>query len=227
MKHQEPKKIFNQETATSYDVQRENLASIKSALHLCIRALLSKLPVDARILCVGAGTGSELIELARAFPHWTFTAVEPAPAMLDICRQRAEEKGILSRCTFHEGYLDSLPDPSPFDAATSILVSHFIVNPVDRTQFYAEIASRLRSGAYMVNADLTSDIASVAYKSLLDAWLNMHEQAAMPVNVASFGHEVTVLPREKTEAIIQSGGFGIPVLFFQTLLIHAWISRSL
>ena len=89
MKSQDSTATFNKENASSYDNQRAKLAPIKDALHLCIRMKLSKLPVDARILCVGVGTGTELIYLAQEFPQWHFTAVEPAPEMLKICRQRA------------------------------------------------------------------------------------------------------------------------------------------
>lgn len=226
MKNSATATASNKENASSYDSQRARLAPVKDALHLCIRMKLSELPVDARVLCVGAGTGSELIYLAREFPQWHFTAVEPAPEMLKICRERTEECGIASRCTFHEGYLDSLPDTDFFDAATSILVSHFIIEPEKRSRYFADIAARLRPGACMVNADLASDMSASNYKGIVDVWLNMHEYAGMPANVDAFGRDVALLPTENVESIIKSGGFNSPVLFFQTLFIHAWFSEA-
>jgi len=53
----------------------------------------------------------------------------------------------------------------------------------------------------------------------------MHNYAEMPVNVESFGTKVSILPRDKVEEIIESGGFDTPVLFFQTILIHAWFVK--
>lgn len=225
VKNQDSTTIFNKENASSYDNQRAKLAPIKDALHLCIRMKLSDLPVDARILCVGVGTGAELIYLAQEFPQWNFTAVEPSPEMLKICRQRAEECGIVSRCTFHEGYLDSLPDSNYFDAATSILVSHFIVESEKRSGFFAEIAARLQPGGWLINADLAFDMSTSDYKDILDVWINMHDYADMPTNVDSFGRSVALLPADKVESIIKSSGFDSPVLFFQTLFIHAWFSK--
>lgn len=128
MTNREPAIMFGKDRAPSYDKMWAKLAPTRDALHLLIHAILSNLPADARILCVGVGTGSELLDLAQAFPQWQFTAVEPAAPMLNICRQKVEACGITARCTFHEGYLDSLPTSNSFDAAASLLVSHFITH---------------------------------------------------------------------------------------------------
>ena len=215
----------SKDIAVNYDHQRARLAPIKDALHLCIRILLADLPATASVLCVGAGTGSELIYLAQAFPKWRFTVVEPSKAMIDVCSQRAKELDIYSRCTFHQGYLDSLPETEQFDVATSILVSHFIGDVVERGKFFGQISSRLKQGAYMINADLASDMSSLEYKSLLAVWVNLHDYAAMPVRIKSFGSKIALLAHQEVATIIKSNGFDDPVLFFQTVFIHAWFSK--
>lgn len=144
MQNQQPPMLFDQKTASSYDKQNAFWETGREALFSLMRLILSELPADARILCVGAGTGTEIITLAQAFPQWQFTAVEPAPAMLDVCRRKAEESGIAPRCTFHEGYLDSLPASDPFDAATCLLVSQFLKQAEERSRFFGQIAQRLR-----------------------------------------------------------------------------------
>ncbi|NEU73446.1 class I SAM-dependent methyltransferase [Hassallia byssoidea VB512170] len=230
MQNQKSSIVFDKERASSYDKRFAKLAPMRDALHLLIRVILSELPAEARILCVGVGTGSELIDLAQAFPQWQFTAVEPAKPMLDICRQRTEECGIASRCTFHEGYLDSLPASDPFDAATCLLVSHFFMQLEARRNFFREIASRLRPDGYLVSADLASDMSTAAYQSLLDVWLRMLRQSDIPAEEvekfhASYGRDAAVLPPLEVESIIASSGFYTPVLFLQTLLIHAWYAK--
>jgi tRNA (cmo5U34)-methyltransferase len=173
MKNQQTTLVFDREFASSYDRRFAKLAPMHNALHLLIRMVLSELPNDARVLCVGVGTGSELIDLAQTFPQWKFTAVEPAAPMLDICRQKAEEYGIASRCTFHEGYLDSLPASDPFHAATCLLVSHFFIQQEERRNFFRQIAARLLPDGYLVSSDLASDMSSSAYQSLLEVWVRM------------------------------------------------------
>ncbi len=232
MQNQASPVVFDQERAASYDKKFAPMAPMRDALQLLTRAILFELPSDARILCVGVGTGSELIYLAHAFPQWQFTAVEPAAAMLEICRQRAAENGLTSRCTFHEGYLDSLSVSEAFDAATSFLVSHFIVQQEERCQYFRQIAARLRPDGYLVSADLTYDMSTSAYESLLEVWRRMLHSCDILAKeienmLAAFGQSVALLPSQKVESIIASSGFEAPILFLQTLFIHAWYAKRI
>jgi tRNA (cmo5U34)-methyltransferase len=221
---------FDQAHAATYDQRFAKLAPMRDALHLLVSAVLGDLPVDARILCVGAGTGQELICLAQKFPQWRFAVLEPSAPMLEVCRRKAEQCGITPRCLFHEGYLDSLPASEAFHAATSLLVSQFILSVEERVRFFSMIAGRLRPGGYLVNADLASDTASSAYQSLLDVWLRLMRETGSTreqlehLRVA-YGRDVAVLPAEQVSEIIVTAGFGTPVMFLQTGLIHAWYAQ--
>ena len=79
---------FNKSHAASYDDQWRKLSPMMEGMHFLVRILLKDLPENANILCVGAGTGAEIMALAHTFPKWKFTAVEPAGAMLDECRNK-------------------------------------------------------------------------------------------------------------------------------------------
>lgn len=222
--------VFDQERAANYDNQYIKLAPLRDAIHLLIRLVLADLPANARILCVGVGTGSELLDLAQAFPQWQFTASDPSAPMLAVCRRRAEESGIASRCTFHEGYIDTLPQSDAFDAATSLLVSHFILQPDAQQQFFTQIASRLRPDGYLICSSLASDTSTAAYQSLLNVWLRMQQYTGAPVeNVEKlreiYGRDVSMLPPSEIISRIASSGFTTPIQFYQTLLIHAWYAQ--
>ncbi|HEY2342881.1 MAG TPA: class I SAM-dependent methyltransferase [Chthoniobacteraceae bacterium] len=223
---------FDENRAAVYDEQFVKLAPIRDALHLLLGFVLADLPSEARILCVGAGTGAELIYLAKQHPTWQFTAVDPSSAMLNVCRRKVAELGIASRCSFHDGYIDSLPAAAPFDAATSLLVSQFILSRDARAQFFREIASRLKPAGLLVTADLAADIKSAAYEGLLEVWIRlMKSTGAPPENVERlrevYGKDVAVLPTAEVSEIIRAGGFHEPLLFLQTGLIHAWSAKRM
>lgn len=229
MDQSEIKAIFDQQAA-GYDAQWARTAAIRDCLYFLLDAMFAGLPADARILCVGVGTGAELAHLAGTHPGWRFTAVEPSGRMLEACRRRAEAEGFSSRCRFHEGYLDSLEDGEDHDAATCFLVSQFIVDPQARTEFFAQIARRLRPGGLLASSDLASDVESREYEVLLRDWTTMMAAAAVPAEAldrirAAYARDVGVLPPARIASIIAAGGFAPPVLFFQAGLIHAWRSE--
>ncbi|TVO58584.1 class I SAM-dependent methyltransferase [Denitromonas halophila] len=229
MQHDDIKAIFDQQAA-GYDARWAKTAPIRNALHFLLDAVFAGLPAHARILCVGAGTGEEIDYLAKRFSQWTFTAIEPSGAMLDVSRSKADKGGYLSRCEFHEGYLASLPDQDRFDAATCFLVSQFITDRDARVDLFRTIATRLRPNGLLASSDLASDVDSNAYTALLNIWLNMMLAAGIPAaGIAqmreAYRRDVAVLPPAQIESIIAAGGFDTPVMFYQAGLIHAWFSQ--
>jgi len=229
MRSDELKAAFDQQAA-GYDRQWEKLAQLRDGLHFLLESVFADLPARARVLCVGVGTGAELAHLARKFPHWKFTAVEPSGAMLEQCRQRAVREGFESRCHFHEGYVDSLPDGSLHDAATCFLVSQFILDRDERTGFFRSIAARLAPGGLLASSDLASQVGSREHDALVHAWMNMMAAADVPPEAlekmrAAWKKDVAILPPAEVASIIESGGFESPVPFYQAGLIHAWFSR--
>ncbi len=229
MRDDEVKAIFDQ-MAPNYDRQWAKMAPIPGALHYLLESVFAPLPADARILCVGVGTGAELAHLAKKFPGWSFTAVEPSGPMLAECRRLAEREGIASRCHFHEGYLQTLPDVVPHDAATCFLVSQFILDQQARTGFFRSIAERLKPGGILASSDLASGANAEDYDPLLAVWLKLMSGADMTPEAlermkAAYSKDVAVLPPANIASIIQAGGFEAPVRFFQAGLIHAWFCR--
>ncbi|MFN8440625.1 MAG: class I SAM-dependent methyltransferase [Caldilineaceae bacterium] len=219
--------------ASSYDQQWSKMAAIYEALYLLTRTILADLPAQAKILCVGAGTGAEILYLAQKFPEWHFTAVEPSAAMLEVFRRRAEEQEIAARCVFHVGYLDSLPATEPFDAATAFLVSQFILDRHARSKFFQAIADRLRPAGLLVSADLAGDLAAPECQEMLSLWSRVMTGSGTPPSPEAiermrqtYSQDVGVLPPGDVGNILIRGGFDTPMRFFQAGMIHAWIARQ-
>ncbi len=229
MNKDEIKALFDQQAA-GYDRQWARMAPIRECLHYLLEAVFPGLPADARILCVGAGTGAEIGHLARVFPGWRFTAVDPSGAMIEVCRQRAQAEGFAARCDFHVGYLESLPQGAAHDGATCFLVSQFMLDRAVRVGFFRGIAERLRPGGLLASSDLASDVNSRAYEALLPGWFTLMSAAGVQPEAlarmrANYARDVSILPPAEVEALIGSAGFEPPVQFFQAGLMHAWFAR--
>lgn len=229
MNNDELKAVFDQQ-ASSYDKQWERLAPINNGLYFLLESIFIELPPKSQVLCVGVGTGKELIYLAKRFSGWSFTAVELSGAMLDVCRKNAEEEDVASRCYFHEGCLDSLPVGESYDAATCFLVSQFILEKEARSTFFQQIAERLKPNGVLVNSDLSFESDSVGYEAILEVWLRIMSGASVSPEGLSrmkdaYDKDVAILPPRAVASIIESGGFEAPVQFFQAGLIHAWFAK--
>lgn len=222
---------FDEAQAAAYDTRFAPLDPIKGALHLVTRLALGRLPPDARVLCVGAGTGAEILYLAEAFPGWRFTAVDPSAPMLGVCRKRLAAAGVLDRCTLHVGRLDSLPPSAPFDGGSALLVSQFITDPEARRGFFAEIADRLKPGADFVSADIAGDLRSPAWDGCMAVWAEAlrfvgSNEKQIEGYMTNMGTRVAVTPLPDLAGLIESAGFTPPTHVMQVMHIHAWHARA-
>lgn len=218
--------FFNQSLATDYDTRNSRFQIAKDHLHDLMSLIFADLPTRSHILCVGAGTGAELLYLAKQFPEWHFTVVEPAASMMEVCQRKAADSGITSRCDFHTGYIDEINSEILFDAATSILVSQFMTDVSERKAFFKKIYCSLRPQGILITADLAADTQSLTYQSLLPIFAKNFGAAqgnALQLHEAYTTH-VGVLSQEQTESIIEAAGFQSPLHFFQSLLIHGWMA---
>jgi tRNA (cmo5U34)-methyltransferase len=95
------------------------------------------------------------------------------------------------------------------------------------------MALRLRPQGYVINADISYDLAAAAYPELLDTWLRIMKSTRSTEDDENYrqrvrnaySHDLAVLPPPKVASIIAAGGFDPPVLFFQNLLMHAWYAK--
>lgn len=230
MRQHELDALFDQQAA-GYDAQWARMAPIRESLLFLLETVFADLPGDARLLCVGAGTGAEIAHLAQRFPHWRFLALDPSQRMLDACRARAERDGFADRCEFHAGLVETLPDTEAFDGATCLLVSQFLLDPAARTAFFAAIARRLRTDGMLAWADLAWDTSAADYPAMLRLWLRTMSGAGVDAVAidrmrAAYANDVAVLPPDRVASLVAAAGFDTPLRFHQAGMIHGWCARK-
>lgn len=121
--------------------------------------------------------------------------------MLNVCRERLENAGVAARCEFVHGYVHDLPKQPNFDAVLSILVAHFVKRD-DRLSLFQNMTDRLRTGGYLVNAEISFGLDSPEFPPMLSNWESI--QALMGGTSESLAalpkvlrETLTVLPRSK------------------------------
>lgn len=126
------------------------------------RLLTVRLSEDAaNVMVVGAGGGQELVTLAKRHPNWSYTGVDPSASMLGLARKRLELAGIQPQADLIEGEVHQLECGFQYDAATCMLVLHFVRH---KLEFLQQIASRLADGAPFFIAAIQGNMTSEAFK---------------------------------------------------------------
>lgn len=224
------KDFFAKDASRSYDEKNSRLAPIADNMHFLIRLILKDLPANARILCVGVGTGAEILLLAAEYPGWSFVGVDPSASMLEVCRERLEEAGILDRCELIEGYVTDVPVDQLFDAALCVLVGHFVPRE-ERTTLYQNMHQRLKTGGFFINTEISFDLGSETFPSMLENWRQVQTlMGATPESLDALPNilrnVLTVLPPIETEEHMRAAGFNLPIQFFQSFMIVGWYGRK-
>ncbi len=222
---------FDADDAERYDRSFERLSPLKDALHLFTGFIFSELPDDARVLVVGAGTGQEILALGQLRPGWRFTAVDTSRPMLAVAERKLRAAGLAARCVFHAGALTTLEDRTPFDAATSFLVSHFFVDPEVRLSFFREIRARLTAGGLLVNADLSSSGSGDEDGAVRTIWRRAFahagfDQAQIEAMLQAYGRDVALSTSGELTGILKRAGFDSPTCFYQLGFIRAWYALA-
>lgn len=224
---------FDTEWSRKYDVAIRRTVLGYDELHtLSVSILAARTPDPARLLVVGAGTGEELNRLATRFPRATLTGVDPSTPMLDVARERLRAADQLDRIELVPGLVEDLPEDPSFDAATLLLVMHFLPDDGAKLTLLRDIAARLRPGAPLVVADLCGDPSSIAFQLLRDAWLQRQVAIGMERSEATdmlikIEQIVQFMSESRTLELFGQAGFGNVVPYFQALLFRGWVATRI
>ncbi|MDH5543100.1 MAG: class I SAM-dependent methyltransferase [Nitrospinota bacterium] len=169
MKEKERKDLFGSDIANKYESQMQRSLPGRNDLYEIIAAYFHEtLSEVGRILVVGAGGGKEILHFKRFNPKWEITGIDPSLDMIETARESLRSNNISAE--LHHCYLEDLPAGDPFDAATSILVSHFIRTYEEKLESLWEISARLKSGGPFVMVSLYGNNNDAEYKFIQKVW---------------------------------------------------------
>lgn len=219
---------FNSTLANEYEKGiRRTLPSYDAMLRLTKTFYQSALQKEADLLVVGSGSGNEIIQIAEQRPHWSFVGIDPSEAMLEIANSRLAS--LPNEISLLQGTILTAPVPTmKFDAASCILVLHFIESYEEKLATLKGIAKHLKSGAPFVLVSKYGQLHSAETELQFDLWraywqqhtkLSASELAAMEQSIRS----LSFMREEEIVILLQQAGFTQPSRFFATTLFGGWI----
>jgi len=224
----DPVKRFN-ERASVYDEDICKIIPGYDALHSnTLHLLETSLGEDAFLLVAGVGTGNETIAAALRNPGWRVTGFDVAENMIKAATAKIEKHGIGSRVELIQGVLDDVLQES-FDAATALLVMHFIPY-ADKLSFLKGINLRLKSGGMLVSADFTCDRESYEFETFTRAWeeymLTTTDKKDVDERLWHTRNDLDILSHQETLEHLRRSGFTNTRLFWKSLIFSAYISEK-
>ena len=217
--------------ARSYDADVRAAVPGYEVLHETVAAILTnELGNEASVLVVGAGTGEEVMRLAQGNPGWRFTAEDPAGAMLVVAREKLAAAGVADRVELFEGLVQDLPRTERYDAATLILVHHFLPDDGAKLDMLQAIAARLNPGAPLVISSMHGDLAARATERLYQAWRQRQIANGMATSDAAAMFQglpevVRFVPESRIVELLRQASFGDVEPIFKAFVIGGWLAR--
>lgn len=191
--------------------------------------LAETLSDESEILVVGAGGGKELLTLGNAFPKSKLLGVDPSENMLSVAKELVEKSALSSRVELLHGVISDVEEKQ-FDAATAILVMHFLPED-EKTEFLKAIYQRLKHSGKFILADGCFDKTSEDFDWLLKNYKKHAElKGVLPEiteqAVKTVTENVYFISPEREVELLREVGFTNIRSFFQGLWVRAWIAEK-
>jgi len=179
----------------------------------------------SEILVVGCGTGNEIQKLVAKQKKWNVTGIDPSPEMIQQARQKLEG---YTNVRLIEALIGDLEIDRKYEAATLLLVLHFLEDNGSKLELLKQIGNRLISGALFVMLDITGDERMIRenlkiLRLLLPDDIT-EEQISHRLN--RIQKELLHVPEDRLAALCVEAGFEAPVRFFQSAIYMGWMTRK-
>ncbi|MGI8387717.1 class I SAM-dependent methyltransferase [Robertmurraya sp. P23] len=187
---------------------------------------------EASILVVGAGGGNELSAWGPSNPQWNFTGVDPSEEMIRIAKNKTIQLGVESRVQLIQGTINDLPTTnSTFDAASCILVLHFIDGIQEKLKLLTSIKENLATGAPFVLVCAYGDPESTELQDRLQVWksfwLDGGAETSKVEELVTIGiMKISFISENQIQWLLAEAGFTNITRFYSTGLFGGWMCQA-
>lgn len=223
---------FDADRAAAYDRRvREAIPGYDALHHIACMVVAEATGGQGRVLVAGAGTGSECVALAQSCPHLSLVGVDPAADMLHHAEHKVAEHGLTGRVRLYASQVKDLPLFEPFDAATLLLVLHFLPDDGAKLALLTDIARHLKPGAPLVLSDMFGPAWDEPWQAQLRTlWRHLQLAAGIPAEEVEKGfrhvdRDIHPVTEERLAELLEQAGFEPPRPFFRALCFGGWVAR--
>ncbi|MEW4150284.1 class I SAM-dependent methyltransferase [Bacillus thuringiensis] len=190
---------------------------------------LPKENINPNLLAIGAGGGQEILSIGKQNSNLYFTGVDPSESMLQLAKKRINNEGIQNHVHLVHGTIHTLLPNQLFDAATCMLVLHFIPTNKEKKELINDISSRLKPGAPFFLSSINGVPHTSMFSTQLHAWRNHMMQNQIPLEdwdrfENSFETEIFPISEANLLTIMKECDFTQMTRFFTSFLIDGYIA---
>jgi len=144
---------------------------------------------------------------------------------------KVEAAGLEDRVRIIYGSIEDVP-PGPYDAATSLLVKHFIPYE-DKASYLSNIEERLKPGAKLLTADITGKRDDEEFKEYMLAWESFQktyrdeEEEEIEKTIDRVRQNLPILSGAETVSMLEQAGFKNVRLFWKNLMINGYVAEKI
>ncbi len=211
------------------DMARQALPGYEAMHQMTLACLWAKLPDAANLLVVGAGTGMELVKFGKANFNWQVLGVDPSENMLAVAKDKIQQYGLSEQVKLFQGYTNDLPDTPIYDAATSILVMHFIPDDGGKLAFLESIAKRIKSFSTFILVDVFGEKGTDDFQDMISLMKKFWEETGISeVKKAeileTMENGVYPISERRVLELLQQAGFNQVMRFYTGLWVGGWMA---
>lgn len=226
--------VYNSEMALAYEkTSRVSIPSYDALFAMVQSYYRAHVGVEAAsLLVIGAGGGNELSAWGPSNPEWTFTGVDISEQMLKSAKFKTAQLGMESRVKLILGTIDDLPQTdSKFDAASCILVLHFIDDVHEKLKLLRSIKNNMKSRAPFVLVSAFGDRNEAELHDRLNVWKSFwldggKELSKVNEMINTALMKLSIIPETQITQLLAESGFTNITRFYTTGLFGGWICHA-
>lgn len=216
--------IFENERAAKYNKFVETWIPNYHYFLDCLPNLLED-TISKKLLVVGCGTGNEIERFIKTSNEWEVLGIDPSKEMINQAIDKLKQhKNVI----LVEGLISDLAEEKKYDAATLLLVLHFLEDNGNKANLLKDIAKRLVSGSKLIILDITGDRSQIKenleiLRNILPKELNENE---INMRLNRIENDFFPISEERLITLVEEAGFEKPTRFFQSTIYMGWIAKK-